>query len=155
MKSKIESCESGTFSVWVNGRAIYIYIACVFVCAYTCILRIQILINIDLRTHHCFVAAHVPNQALIILHIRNTSWWFQPIWKILYSQIGNLPQIGVKRINIWKHHLEYNIPMKCDAESVKVSGKSTRTTNTETNIRITKAAVRTSSKPVEFLVCGG
>ena len=24
-----------------------------------------------------------------------TSWWFQPIWKILYSQNGNLPQIGV------------------------------------------------------------
>ena len=25
-----------------------------------------------------------------------SSWWFQPIWKILYSQNGNLPQIGVK-----------------------------------------------------------
>ncbi len=24
-----------------------------------------------------------------------TSWWFQPVWKILYSQNGNLPQIGV------------------------------------------------------------
>ena len=23
-------------------------------------------------------------------------WWFQPIWKILYSQIGNLPQIRMK-----------------------------------------------------------
>ena len=36
------------------------------------------------------------------------SWWLnQPIWKILvkYSQIGNLPQIGVKIKNIWNHHL--------------------------------------------------
>ena len=24
-----------------------------------------------------------------------SSWWFQPIWKILLSQIGNLPQVGV------------------------------------------------------------
>ncbi len=30
----------------------------------------------------------------------------QPIWKILYSQIGNLPPIfGVKIIHIWNHHL--------------------------------------------------
>ena len=33
-----------------------------------------------------------------------SSWWFQPIWKILYSQNGNLPQIGVKTKNIWNHH---------------------------------------------------
>ena len=25
-----------------------------------------------------------------------SSWWFQPIWKILYSQIGSFPQVGVK-----------------------------------------------------------
>ena len=34
------------------------------------------------------------------------SWWFQPIWKILViSQIGNLPQVGVKIKNIWNHQL--------------------------------------------------
>ena len=32
-------------------------------------------------------------------------WWFQPIWKILYSQIGSFPQIGMKIKNIWNHHL--------------------------------------------------
>ena len=31
------------------------------------------------------------------------SWWFQPSWKI-FSQNGNLPQIGVKIKNIWNHH---------------------------------------------------
>ena len=33
-----------------------------------------------------------------------SSWWFQPLWKILYSQNGNLPQIGMKLKNIWNHH---------------------------------------------------
>ena len=33
------------------------------------------------------------------------SWWFQPFWKIYISQIGNLPQVGVKIKNIWNHHL--------------------------------------------------
>ena len=32
-------------------------------------------------------------------------WCFQPIWKMLYSQNRNLPQIGVKIKNIWNHHL--------------------------------------------------
>ena len=31
-------------------------------------------------------------------------WWFQPIWKILSSQNGNLPRVGVKIKNIWNHH---------------------------------------------------
>ena len=31
------------------------------------------------------------------------SWWFQPNWKNL-SQIGNLPQVGVRMKNIWNHH---------------------------------------------------
>ena len=45
------------------------------------------------------------------VHIRiniyiHTSWWFQPIWKILVkSQNGNLPQVGVKIKNLWNHHL--------------------------------------------------
>ena len=34
-----------------------------------------------------------------------SGWWFQPIWKILYSQNGNLPQIRVKIKNLWNHHL--------------------------------------------------
>ena len=33
-----------------------------------------------------------------------SSWWFQPIWKILYSQNGNLPQVGMKIKNIWNHN---------------------------------------------------
>ena len=33
-----------------------------------------------------------------------SSWWFQPIWKILISQNGNLPQVRVKITNIWNHH---------------------------------------------------
>ena len=31
---------------------------------------------------------------------KKTSWWFQPIWKIL---VGNLPQIGVNMKNVWNH----------------------------------------------------
>ena len=37
---------------------------------------------------------------------RKSSWWFQPLWKILYSQNGKLPQIGAQIKNIWNHHLE-------------------------------------------------
>ena len=33
-----------------------------------------------------------------------TSWWLnQSIWKILVK-LGNLPQVGVKRINLWNRH---------------------------------------------------
>ncbi len=35
-----------------------------------------------------------------------TSWWFQPHLKNI-SQIGHLPQIGVKIKYIWNHHLDY------------------------------------------------
>ena len=35
-------------------------------------------------------------KEVIYLYENYTGWWFQPIWKILYSQNGNLPQIGVK-----------------------------------------------------------
>ena len=38
-----------------------------------------------------------------------TSWWFQPIWKILVK-FPNLPQIGVKINNIWNHHPVYPPP---------------------------------------------
>ena len=37
-----------------------------------------------------------------------TSWWFQPIWKILVKT-ESLPQVGVKIKNIWNHHLDYLI----------------------------------------------
>ncbi len=35
-----------------------------------------------------------------------TSWWFQPIRKILV--IGSFPQVGVKIKNIWNHNLVYH-----------------------------------------------
>ena len=41
-----------------------------------------------------------PNHQLSI-----ASWWFQPLWKISYSQHGNLPQIEVKIKHLWNHHL--------------------------------------------------
>ena len=37
-----------------------------------------------------------------------TSWWFQPIWKILYSQIGSFPQVEVKTKKTWNHHPDQN-----------------------------------------------
>ena len=37
-----------------------------------------------------------------ILYQTRTGWWFPPLWRILYSQNGNLPQIGLKIQNIWK-----------------------------------------------------
>ena len=36
-----------------------------------------------------------------------SSWWFQPIWKILYSQIGSFPQVGGRIKHIWNHHLVF------------------------------------------------
>ena len=33
-----------------------------------------------------------------------SGWWFQPLWKISYSQIGSFPQVGVKITNIGNHH---------------------------------------------------
>ena len=36
---------------------------------------------------------------------RFSTWWFQPSWNMLYSQNGNLPQVGVNIENIWNHHL--------------------------------------------------
>ena len=34
---------------------------------------------------------------------QTTSWWFQPIWKILV-QLDHFPRYGVKIKNIWNHH---------------------------------------------------
>ena len=32
-----------------------------------------------------------------------SSRWFQPVWKILMSQIGSFPQVGLKIKTIWNH----------------------------------------------------
>ena len=39
---------------------------------------------------------------------KRTSWWFQPLWKILlnFTQNGYLPQIGVNIKKKWKHQPE-------------------------------------------------
>ncbi len=42
--------------------------------------------------------------AFLSLFWSKSSWWFQPIWKILVK-MGIFPQIGVKIKNIWNHHL--------------------------------------------------
>ena len=34
---------------------------------------------------------------------KKSSWWFQPLWKILYSKIGNLPQVGDENKKYLKH----------------------------------------------------
>lgn len=41
-----------------------------------------------------------------------------PLWKIWYSQIGNLPQVFVKRKNMWNHHLV--IPKKAEKDFLKI-----------------------------------
>ena len=55
-----------------------------------------------------FTSLHLANEGGDILAFQYahpfSSWWFQPTWKNI-SQIGNLPQIGVKIKNIWNHHL--------------------------------------------------
>ena len=33
----------------------------------------------------------------------SSSWWFQPLWKILVK-LDHLPQVGVNIKNIWNHH---------------------------------------------------
>ena len=35
-----------------------------------------------------------------------TSWWFQPIWKILVKMGSSPPRIGMKIKNLWNHHLD-------------------------------------------------
>ena len=47
----------------------------------------------------------LPLKSNFDLKVRQPGWWFQPIWKISYSQIWNLPQIRVKIKDIWNHHL--------------------------------------------------
>ena len=51
---------------------------------------------------------HRPQSAKSIHnhHQPSTSWWFQPLLKILISQIGSFPQVGVKIKNIWNHQLD-------------------------------------------------
>ena len=50
------------------------------------------------------------------ISVKTTSWWFQPNLKNI-SQIGKLPQVGVKVKNISNHHLDYSSPpYRCDIE---------------------------------------
>ena len=51
------------------------------------------------------VTSMFPTCGAIDLSWKKTSWWFQPIWRII-SQNGSFPQIGVNIKNTWSHHLE-------------------------------------------------
>ena len=42
-----------------------------------------------------------------------SSWWIQPIWKTLYSQIGSFPQVGVHIKTPWNHHLDFIVWFHC------------------------------------------
>ena len=73
--------------------------------------------KLDLRLLDASVS-EVPNTfflQMVIYHARirkrkESSWWFQPIWKILgkLDQIGWFPQVGLKIKNLWNDHLEYD-----------------------------------------------
>ena len=54
----------------------------------------------------CAAAGRKQGRAYHIGSRPFTSWWFQPIWKVLVK-MGIFPQIGVKIENIWNHHLVY------------------------------------------------
>ena len=41
----------------------------------------------------------------VLMDAYKSSWWFQPIWKILVK-LDHFPRKGVKIKNIWNHHLE-------------------------------------------------
>ena len=50
------------------------------------------------RTHALKIMGHNHWNILVVGsngRYKFASWWFQPIWKLLYSQTGNLPQMGV------------------------------------------------------------
>ena len=51
------------------------------------------------------VEHHDPQRVLHGIHYINTSWWFQPIWGILFKMGSSSPGFGVKTKNIWNHHL--------------------------------------------------
>ena len=58
---------------------------------------LQVLWNKSTPIKCCFDWIHHSSHPIS----NSSSWWFQPIWKILCNQNGNLPQIGVKIKNIW------------------------------------------------------
>ena len=60
---------------------------------------------------------------LALTRTKTTVILVQPLWKILYSQNGNLPQIGVKMKNIWNHHPGFQY-MRCHAAEKKTRGFS-------------------------------
>ena len=61
---------------------------------------------IDVQSTEVLVECSKRSENFAWLCVIHASWWFQPIWKILVSHIGNLPQVGVKIKHIWNHHLD-------------------------------------------------
>ena len=51
-----------------------------------------------------FKASNFEGYAFFSQQKSQSGWWFQPIWKNI-SQMGNLPQLGVKIKNVSNHHL--------------------------------------------------
>ena len=48
-----------------------------------------------------------------------TSWWFQPLWKILVK-FASFPQVGVKIKNIWNHQLDNEDVRDSSPNSLKI-----------------------------------
>ena len=63
-------------------------------------------INISHQTGKGTSSSSMPLKGGYVNSLAGTlpSWWFQPLWKILHSQNGNLPLAGMKIKNIWNHH---------------------------------------------------
>ena len=60
----------------------------------------------DAKTQNSFrFEKTLQSDGLLPGFLKKTSWWFQPIWKILVK-MGISSQIGMKIKNIWNHHLE-------------------------------------------------
>ena len=48
---------------------------------------------------------NVPSSISCVFFKTQTSWWFQPIWKILVN-LDHFPKVGMKINHFWNHHLE-------------------------------------------------
>ncbi len=46
-----------------------------------------------------------PESSYFVNQPTKTSWWFQPLWKILVK-MGIFPNFRAEKQNIWNHHLE-------------------------------------------------
>ena len=72
-----------------------------------------------IQKHQIFPNLPKNTMARMLKYI--SGWWFQPIWKVLYSQNGHLPQIGMKIQKYVKppprylssQHLWWNILKNC------------------------------------------